>query len=224
MKAQEKEILYNLLKTASSHFSGYTNTFFSQKQTFSDDIEKKTISDINKKISICTNCSLSKSRNNVVPGEGVENPLVLVVGEGPGYNEDMKGLPFVGDAGELLDKMLSAIQLSRKTNCYITNIVKCRPPQNRDPYTEEKNACFSFLETQIHLLKPKMILCMGRISAQTLLKSEEPMSKLRQKIHDYKGIPLVATYHPSALLRDESYKAPAWEDLKMFRRKLNELI
>ena len=182
-----------------------------------------TLTDLYSKITRCTKCQLARTRNNVVPGEGVENPDVLVIGEGPGYDEDMSGRPFVGKAGVLLDKMLAAIQLDRNKNCYIANIVKCRPPQNRDPEPDEQSTCFAFLEAQIHILKPKMILCMGRISGHRMLETQEALNKLRGQIFDYHGIPLMVTYHPSALLRDQSLKAPAWQDLKQFKSKLDEI-
>ena len=183
-----------------------------------------TIESISSKIQKCTHCQLARTRTNVVPGEGVPHPDVLVIGEGPGYDEDMQGRPFVGKAGILLDKMLAAINLSRSTNCFIANIVKCRPPQNRDPFPEEEEACFSFLEAQIKVLKPKMILCMGRISGQKMLNTQEPVGKLRGNFFEYNGIPLMITYHPSALLRNQDLKRPAWDDLKKFRQKLDFLL
>ena len=182
-----------------------------------------TLEEVNAKIMRCTRCQLARTRNNVVPGQGVAKPLVLVVGEGPGADEDAKGLPFVGKAGILLDKMLAAIKLDRKTNCYIANIVKCRPPENRNPLPEEQAACFSFLEAQIHILKPKMILCMGKIAAEKLLNHQLPITQYHGHFFEYQGIPLMPTYHPSALLRNEQLKRPAWEDLKGFRRKLDEI-
>lgn len=182
-----------------------------------------TLTDLNAKIIRCTKCQLARTRNNVVPGEGVEHPDVLVIGEGPGYDEDMSGRPFVGKAGVLLDKMLAAIGLDRNKNCYIANVVKCRPPNNRDPEPSEQAACSGFLEAQIHILKPKMILCMGRIAGHKMLDTQTPLNQLRGQFHDYNGIPLMVTYHPSALLRDEGLKAPAWEDLKAFKRRLNEI-
>ena len=182
-----------------------------------------TIESISSKIQKCTHCQLARTRTNVVPGEGVPHPDVLVIGEGPGYDEDMQGRPFVGKAGILLDKMLAAINLSRTSNCFIANIVKCRPPQNRDPFPEEEEACFSFLEAQIKVLKPKMILCMGRISGQKMLNTQEPVGKLRGNFFEYNGIPLMITYHPSALLRNQDLKRPAWDDLKKFRQKLDSL-
>ncbi|MCX7026055.1 MAG: uracil-DNA glycosylase [Spirochaetes bacterium] len=165
----------------------------------------------------CTACRLASTRLHVVFGEGVAQPLVLVVGEGPGAEEDNQGLPFVGASGKLLDKMLAAIGLSRRENCYIANIVKCRPPGNREPQPDERAACMPYLREQIRLLAPKAILCAGRTAAQTLLDTTEGINRLRLKPHELEGIPLVATFHPSALLRDETLKRPAWEDLKVLR-------
>ena len=252
MKAQEKEIIYNLLKTADAYESGYTRNKFAVPMTFSDDIEKPveessapitepetekqpvepvksvlvsglTLDELNKKILRCTRCGLARTRNNVVPGTGVLTPEVLVIGEGPGYDEDMQGLPFVGKAGKLLDKMLAAIQLDRNTNCYIANVVKCRPPENRNPFPDEQSACFSFLEAQIHLLKPKMILCMGKIAIEKITGQSVSINQAHGQFFEYNGIPVMPTYHPSALLRNEELKRPAWEDLKKFRAKLNQL-
>ncbi len=191
----------------------------------------KTIESIAEKISVCSRCDLHKTRTNTVPGVGVKKPLVLVIGEGPGQEEDSQGLPFVGPAGQLLDKMLASIQLSRSTNCFIANIVKCRPPHNRDPLASETEACSSFLQAQIAILKPVMILAVGRIAAQNLLQTAEGIGRLHGKFYNYPlnatpttpTIPLMATYHPSALLRDATYKIPAWEDLKLFKQKLEEL-
>ncbi len=178
------------------------------------------IQNIAKKISECQNCILSKTRKNTVPGEGVQNPLVMVIGEGPGEEEDLSGRPFVGKAGQLLDKMLAAISLDRKLNCYIANIVKCRPPRNRTPMIDEAQACKGFLVAQIHVLKPKYILAMGRTAVQNLMETSDGINALRGKWFSCNGIPLMATYHPSALLHDVSLKAPAWQDLKFFRKKL----
>ena len=179
---------------------------------------------IAEKIAQCNRCILCKTRTNTVPGEGVEKPAVLVIGEGPGADEDASGRPFVGKAGQLLDKMLAAIQLDRTKNCFIANIVKCRPPNNRDPLPEESEACSSFLQAQITVLKPALILCVGRIAAQNLLKTETGINRLRGTFYDYNGIPTLCTYHPSALLRNADLKRPAWEDLKMFKAKLETLV
>jgi len=173
----------------------------------------------------CRACRLCETRTNAVPGEGAHKPLVMVIGEGPGADEDASGRPFVGRAGQLLDKMLASIGLYRDSNCFIANVVKCRPPGNRDPQPDETAACASFLERQIALLQPRFILAAGKIATQTLLKNSEPISKQRGKIIDYQSrnatIPFLATYHPSALLHDDTYKRPAWEDLKLLRARLD---
>lgn len=182
-----------------------------------------SLDELNAKILRCTRCGLARTRNNVVPGMGVQNPEVLVVGEGPGHDEDMQGLPFVGKAGVLLDRMLAAIGLDRKTNCYIANIVKCRPPENRNPFPDEQSACFSFLEAQIHILKPKMILCMGKIAIEKITGQSIAITQKHGEFFEYNGIPVMPTYHPSALLRNEELKRPAWEDLKKFKKRLDEI-
>jgi DNA polymerase len=191
---------------------------------------EKTLEHIAAGIASCRMCGLCERRKNTVPGEGPPNSLVMVIGEAPGADEDTQGRPFVGPAGQLLDKMLASIGLSRSTNCFIANILKCRPPNNRDPEPDERAACIHFLESQIMLLKPQAILCAGRVSAQTLLQTTAPMASLRNgQRWEYTlvkngielTIPLFATYHPSALLRNEGWKRPAWEDLKAFREFLN---
>lgn len=184
---------------------------------------QEAIARLDSQIKQCQRCKLCKGRTQAVPGTGVLNPAVLVIGEGPGADEDAQGLPFVGPAGQLLDKMLVAINLSRTTNCYIANIVKCRPPKNRDPEPEESDACRSYLEAQIAILKPAMILAVGRIAIQNLLQTSQGIGQLRGKILSYNNIPLMATYHPSALLRNQELKRPAWEDLKIFRTHLTQL-
>lgn len=181
---------------------------------------KSTIENINSKVLACKRCALCAGRRQAVPGMGAENPLVLVIGEGPGEEEDKQGLPFVGPAGQLLDKMLAAIHLYRNKNCYIANIVKCRPQMNRVPYPEEADACRPFLDAQIAALKPKAILCAGSTAVKNLLHTNSGVMKLHGKVLDYNGIPLVTTWHPSALLRAPENKRPAWEDLKIFRNEL----
>lgn len=226
MTATEKQNIYTLLKCAASATLGYTSPSFKDEISFTDDKmtnSRFTLEDIAKNISECKRCNLAQTRLSTVPGEGVSNPFVLVIGEGPGEEEDKTGRPFVGKAGQLLDKMLSAIQLSRKANCFIANIVKCRPPKNRTPFPEEAESCLNFLKAQIILLKPKMLLLLGRTAVQNVLKTDEGIKSLRGKLLTYNQIPLVATYHPSALLRDEALKRPAWEDLKLFRAKLFEI-
>jgi DNA polymerase len=178
---------------------------------------------IAQEVASCTACPLAAGRNRAVPGEGAEQPLVLVIGEGPGADEDRTGRPFVGKSGQLLDKMLAAVDLFRESNCFIGNVVKCRPPDNRDPTPDESAACAPFLARQIALLRPRVILSVGRVPTQNLLGTAEGIGKLRGRFFDYQGVPLLPTYHPSALLRDENLKRPAWEDLKLLRAKLTEL-
>lgn len=259
MKANDKQLIYTLLKTVDAYECGYTRVKFAGEPVFTDDTENNmsealensteegkselvstnstipassstidntaglSLDELNAKVLRCTRCGLARTRNNVVPGMGVEHPDVLVIGEGPGHDEDMQGLPFVGKAGVLLDRMLAAIGLDRKTNCYIANIVKCRPPENRNPFPDEQAACFSFLEAQIHILKPKMILCMGKIAIEKLMNQNIAITQAHGEFFDYNGIPVMPTYHPSALLRNEELKRPAWEDLKKFKRRLDEI-
>jgi uracil-DNA glycosylase len=173
-------------------------------------------------IEACRGCRLCETRTRSVPGQGSHRPLAMIVGEGPGAEEDAQGLPFVGPAGKLLDKMLASIGLSRQENCFIANVVKCRPPQNRDPAPDEQAACLGYLRRQIALLRPQDLLCVGRIAAQALLGTSDGVGRMRGAWRDFEGLPLLVTYHPSALLRDDSYKRPAWEDLKLFRERLSQ--
>lgn len=182
-----------------------------------------SLEEISAAVAACAACALAAGRKRPVPGEGAENAFALIVGEGPGAEEDLRGRPFVGKSGQLLDKMLAAISLSRDSNVYIANIVKCRPPGNRDPLPQEAFECARFLKAQIGIIRPKAILAVGRVAAQNLLETKEGVTKLRGRFLEYRGIPLMVTYHPSALLRDERLKRPAWEDLKLFREKLREL-
>jgi DNA polymerase len=173
----------------------------------------------------CTLCPLCRTRTNTVPGEGVDRPLVMAIGEGPGADEDAGGRPFVGKAGQLLDRMLAAIGLFRDKNCFIANVVKCRPPGNRNPSPEEMLACFPFLARQIAVLRPKLLFCVGKVAANKLLNNYgiEAMGKLRGRFFSYGDIPLFATYHPSAVLRDNSLRQPVWDDLRILSAKLAEL-
>ena len=170
----------------------------------------------------CTQCPLCQTRHNVVFGVGPENAEVLFVGEGPGEQEDLKGEPFVGPAGRLLDDMLSIIDLSRKT-CYITNIVKCRPPQNRDPLQVEQDACIGYLRMQTKLLRPKIIVCLGRIAAMRLIRPDFKISREHGQFTEKGGILFTALYHPSALLRDESKRPDTFSDLKTLQAKVREV-
>ncbi len=171
----------------------------------------------------CQKCPLYKTRTNFVYGVGNPNADVLFIGEAPGRDEDLKGEPFVGRAGQLLDKILAAINFSRE-DVYIANILKSRPPGNRDPQPDEMEACLPYLMEQIRLIQPKIICALGRISAQALLKTTTPLGKLRKQWHDFNGIPFIVTYHPAALLRFKQYKKDVWEDVQMLRKKYDELV
>jgi DNA polymerase len=176
----------------------------------------------NSEIEGCTMCRLHEGRNKFVFGVGNPNADVMFIGEGPGRDEDIKGEPFVGRAGQLLDKILAAIEFDRKI-VYIGNIVKCRPPGNRDPQPDEMTTCMPFLNRQIEIIQPKLICCLGRISAQALLQTSTPLGKLRKRFHDFRGIKLMATYHPAALLRFPQYKRDTWEDIQMLRAEYDKL-
>ena len=176
---------------------------------------------ITREVAACTACALHRGRRNTVAGEGVIDPLVMIIGEGPGAEEDRSGKPFVGKAGNYLDRWLAAIALDRRSNCFIGNIVKCRPPGNRDPLPEESAACLPYLKRQIQILKPKTILTLGRIATQILCSRSEGIGRLRGQQLDYLGIPVVATYHPSAVLRNTDLRAAVWEDLKRLRASLD---
>ena len=163
----------------------------------------------------CTACKLRAGCTQTVFGVGDENADWLFVGEGPGADEDAQGEPFVGQAGKLLDNMLMAIRLKRGNNVYIANIVKCRPPGNRNPEADEIAACLPYLQRQIELIQPKMIVALGKVASNALLGKDATLASLRGKLHDYRGIPLIVTYHPAYLLRSPSEKAKAWQDLCM---------
>ncbi|TFG64765.1 MAG: uracil-DNA glycosylase [Spirochaetales bacterium] len=186
-----------------------------KKACFSEAADEMKI--LEKEILTCRKCGLCGTRHLAVPGEGVLCPSVVVIGEGPGAEEDRTGRPFVGAAGKYLDKWLSAIDGDRNTNCYICNLVKCRPPGNRDPEEDEIEACLTYLVRQLDLLKPKVILAAGRIASQRLTGLDSGIGILRGKVYDFKGIPVVPTYHPSAVLRNQDLRRPVWEDLKQLQ-------
>lgn len=170
----------------------------------------------------CVGCELCHRRNNVVFGVGNRNADILFVGEGPGEQEDLKGEPFVGAAGKLLDDMLSIIDLDR-SKCYIANIVKCRPPGNRDPKDEEQDACFGYLENQIQLIQPKIIVCLGRIAAKRMIHPAFRITREHGTWHQAGDVCMTAIYHPSALLRDITKRPETFEDLLSIRNKAKEL-
>ena len=160
----------------------------------------------------CTKCALQYSRKNAVPGSGPVEASIMFIGEGPGFHENEQGKPFVGAAGRFLDELLENVGMKRE-QVFITNVVKCRPPGNRTPSTEEAEACAPFLDRQIELLRPRLIIALGKVAAQRLLGIEGTLGSMRATVHEYRGIPLVVTYHPAYLLRNMTDKSKAWEDL-----------
>ena len=171
----------------------------------------------------CKKCSLSDTRTNAVFGVGDFSASLMLVGEAPGEQEDLSGEPFVGRAGQLLDKMLAAIDRSRENDVFICNVLKCRPPENRDPKSDEINQCEPYLVNQIDLIKPKLIVALGRIAGKTLLGVDKSLKDMRKKIHNYHDSDLIVTYHPAALLRNPNWKPYAWEDFKWIRSILEEV-
>ncbi len=184
--------------------------------------EMPDLHQLNGSICTCQKCPLGSTRTKFVFGVGNPNADLVLVGEAPGADEDRQGEPFVGRAGQLLNKILEAINFKRE-DVFICNILKCRPPNNRDPLPEEVASCEPYLWKQLELIRPKLILCLGRIAAQVLLKTNDSLSSLRGKVHDYRGIRLMVTYHPAALLRNPNWKRPAWEDVQQMRKLYNEL-
>jgi DNA polymerase len=182
-----------------------------------------SLNEFEKLISNCTKCRLHQGRNKFVFGTGNPNADVLVIGEGPGAEEDKQGLPFVGRAGKLLTDMLKAIKFERE-EVYIGNVVKCRPPENRTPMQDEMDTCLPYLKKQFGLIQPKLILCLGLTAAKGLLKKRESLGELRKSVFEYEGAKVIVTYHPAALLRNPHWKKDCWEDLKKFRKLYEELI
>lgn len=170
----------------------------------------------------CTRCGLCETRHNVVFGVGREDADVMFVGEGPGEQEDLQGIPFVGPAGKLLDDMLLIIDLDRAKNCYIGNIVKCRPPRNRDPLETEQEACIGYLRNQVALVQPKIIVCLGRIAAKRLIDPDYRITRQHGQWVQKNGVWMTAIYHPSALLRDVSKRPETFDDLLSLREKIRE--
>ena len=235
MTADEKTELARFLDlsldTLSSGFGNRVTGY-----TFSDDADpdepaapalpgEDSLETLAAEIQSCDACRLCKTRTQAVPGEGATAPLVMVIGSGPGIEEEQSGRPFAGQIGERLDSMLSAIGLSRNTNCYLSTAVKCRMPDSREPKPEETIACAAFLQRQIQLLNPRMILCVGRTAAQSLLRTSGEIDSLRGKINKIRiGIsvyPVAVTYHPDDLWKNTELKRPAWEDLKMAKAWLD---
>jgi DNA polymerase len=181
-----------------------------------------SLTELDAAISDCLKCPLGETRTKFVFGSGNEHADLMFIGEAPGADEDAQGLPFVGRAGQLLTKIIEAIGMKRE-EVYICNILKCRPPNNRRPAPEESMSCTPYLNKQIELVQPKFIICLGLTSAQWLLQTTASLGSLRGRFHDYRGIRLIVTYHPAALLRNPEWKKPTWEDMKMFKTAYDSL-
>jgi len=181
-----------------------------------------TLEEVREELGDCRRCKLHSTRTNIVFGTGTPKARLVFVGEGPGRDEDLQGKPFVGLAGQLLTKIIQAIQLTRE-EVYIANIIKCRPPGNRNPEPDEIRACEPFLIKQLQAIRPKLICALGTFAAQTLLKSEGKISLLRGRFHQYQGISLMPTYHPAYLLRNPNFKRDVWEDMKKIKKEYDRL-
>lgn len=182
----------------------------------------ESLDELNSKINTCLKCGLGKTRTHFVFGVGNPKADIVVIGEAPGADEDAQGEPFVGRAGQLLNKILEATGFQRE-EVFICNILKCRPPGNRNPAPDEVELCRPYLEKQLKLVNPKLILLLGKVASESLLKTKEPLNKLRGKVHDYKGWKVMITFHPAALLRNPNWKRPAWEDMQQFRTLYEEI-
>jgi len=187
------------------------------------EVELETIDAIRDDLGDCHRCALGDGRTKLVFGVGNPQARLVFVGEAPGRDEDLRGEPFVGAAGQLLTKIIQAMGF-RREDVYICNVLKCRPPQNRDPLPAEIEACSTFMLRQIRAIRPAVLVALGKFAAQTLLQNKTPISKLRGHFHDYHGIPLMPTFHPSALLRDESLKRPVWEDMQQVMHRLGNEV
>lgn len=181
------------------------------------------LDELYEKIKDCQKCDLWKTRTNFVFGTGNPKANVVVVGEAPGAEEDKQGKPFVGRAGQLLTQILASVGFTRE-EVFICNVLKSRPPENRNPLPEEIRACEPYLIKQLDIIKPKLILCVGTFAAQTLLKKKDSLGKMRGQFHTYNGIPLLVTFHPAALLRNPHWKRPTWEDVQLFRKEYDKIM
>ena len=225
MTKAEKSEIFHLLNTAEGWISGYRSQL--SEPEFTDSVEIpvilgnfNSIESISEAIRDCSACKLCETRKNTVPGDGpaeISKIRVLVIGDIPDDDDDARGKPFTGKKGQLLDKMLSSIGLSRAENCFATNIIKCKPSRDSQ---DEFATCLSYLSAQIAVIKPEFILALGQITARTLLGSSEEMMRIHGRFFKYYGIPLLPTFHPVDLLRDETLKRPAWEDLKSFKERI----
>lgn len=219
----------DIIKDRKSIYTITKNKTQTEVDLFGNVINKKeawefsqSLDELNSQICECQKCPLGKTRTKFVFGVGNPKADLIFIGEAPGADEDMKGEPFVGRAGQLLNKILEAVGLKRE-DVYICNILKCRPPGNRNPMPDEINKCEPYLKYQLELIKPLIIIALGRIAAETLLKSKQPLLKLRGKVHSFNGMNLMVTFHPAALLRNPQWKRPAWEDMQQIKKMYDEL-
>lgn len=220
------QISFHNNKSNKKSLANNSETFSSVETEISEKenefLKAENLDELYQMICHCQKCPLGKTRNKFVFGKGNSDADVLVIGEGPGADEDIKGEPFVGRAGQLLTDILKAINFSRD-EVYITNIVKCRPPGNRTPLPSEMETCIPYLLKQIELIKPKLILCLGLTAAQGLLKKKDTLSNFRGKVFEFGNAKVMVTYHPAALLRNPNWKRDCWEDVKKFRKLFDEL-
>jgi uracil-DNA glycosylase len=221
MKNKKEQNLFNNVPSAVKASGGGSGSV-SQKYPDEKWVDARDLAGLDSQINKCAKCGLGLTRKKFVFGVGNPRAEVVVVGEAPGADEDEQGEPFVGRAGQLLNKIIEAIQFKRE-EVFICNILKCRPPNNRDPQSEEIDSCEPYLWKQLELISPKIILCAGRIAGQSLLKTNASLAQLRGKVHDYRGIPLMVTYHPAALLRNPNWKRPCWEDMQQFRKLYDDM-
>lgn len=227
MEERFQELLQDTIdyvKTGFRSHSSHKAEKGEQEEAYAPEEESRGYnSGIDERIRSCRACRLHEKRRNAVPGTGNTDADIVFIGEGPGEQEDIQGLPFVGKAGQLLTKMLAAIELGRE-EVYITNVVKCRPPGNRAPLPDEVEACFPYLEQQIRMIRPRIVVCLGGPAVKTILKSNTGITKLRGQIHRFNEVPVIATYHPAAVLRfPERYKRDVWNDLKLLRELYRDM-
>jgi uracil-DNA glycosylase family 4 len=214
--------LYGLAEARDARGETREEANFTPSGALASHVSRLGWDELRETVRTCQLCGLCKQRKQAVFGVGNESAPWLFIGEGPGADEDEQGEPFVGQAGRLLDSMLAAVGIRRGREAYIANVVKCRPPGNRTPTPQEAAACAPYLDRQIELIKPRLIVALGKTAATRLLDSEASLASLRGRVHRYKGTPLVVTYHPAYLLRSLPEKAKAWEDLVFARRVLRE--
>ena len=215
---QSKELFGNVLYYAKKNRTAQPGDLLVKRKNQ----KAKILNDYEVSICMCQKCHLGKSRTNFVFGSGDPRASLMLIGEAPGEHEDKRGEPFVGKSGVLLDKILSAININRHAGVYISNVLKCRPPDNRNPLNSELNECEPYLKNQINIIKPKLLVALGKIAGKTLTREDIPLKKMRGNTYYYNEIPLRVTYHPAAILRDPNLKVDTWEDFKWIRKFLSK--